>query len=63
MDKRFIVSATIDGKEVVRPAVYAKDAREVASMDVFEDDEFAMLTDGLGTQTINVVIKEDVETG
>lgn len=59
--KRFVFSAVIDGKEVVRRAVYADDAMAATKLDIFSAEEFSLLETAITShQQINLKFEESV---
>jgi len=58
---RYVLSVEVEGKEIVRRAVYANSPTEVMGVDVFTDDEFALLVNAIEIkQPITFNIEEPV---
>lgn len=58
---RYVLSVEVEGKEIVRRAVYANSPAEVTKADIFTDDEFALLTNAVEMkQPITFNIEEPV---
>jgi hypothetical protein len=58
MQKRFVVSVTIDGHEVVRRAAYGESAFIVARSDIFTNEESDRILAAVSDRTVIVSIQE-----